>query len=68
MNPVGTRCGAWQADASTVRNFWGAGLGLTLSPKCCRRMSRHDTVQSKSGKGWGNPVTLPEVAPATANI
>lgn len=48
-----------QADASTSRQYGGAGLGLALSRRLCRLMGGDLTVMSQFGKGSTFTVTLP---------
>jgi signal transduction histidine kinase/DNA-binding response OmpR family regulator len=48
-----------QADASTLRNFGGTGLGLTITKTFCQMMGGDVAVSSEPGKGSVFTIRLP---------
>jgi signal transduction histidine kinase len=51
-----------QGDASESRSYGGAGLGLTLCARFCRRLGGHIELTSESGVGSTFTVRLPDLA------
>ena len=48
-----------QADGSTVRNYGGTGLGLTISMELARMLGGTLTLKSKEGKGSTFTLSIP---------